>query len=109
MEEGLRKIEAEIAAAVARLLKPVLADHAGKDAIAILGAALNQLLMQRPGVKVRISGRADLIEKLGQRFPRLAGAEFVAGESADIRVEADQTVIETCLAAWVAKLGEGAA
>jgi hypothetical protein len=109
IEEGLRQIEHEIAGVTARLLKPVLADHAAKSAIDGLAAMLNQLLTQRPGVKFRISGPADLLDSLRERFANLAGAEFAVNESADIRVEADQAVIETALAPWTAKLVEGTA
>jgi hypothetical protein len=107
VEEGLRQIENEIAGAAARLLKPLLADHAAKLALESLGAVLNQLLTQRPGVKFRISGPADLLDSLRERFANLAGAEFAVNASADIRVETDQAVIETALAPWIAKLAEG--
>ena len=109
VEEGLRQIENAITATMARLLKPVLADHAAKTAIDGLNAVLRQILLQRPGATFRISGPADLLDRLRERFAGLAGAEFVTGDSADIRVEADEAVIETCLASWTAKLADDAA
>jgi hypothetical protein len=108
VEEGLRQIENAIAATMARLLKPVLVDHAAKTAIDGLSAVLRQILIQRPGATFRISGPADLLDTLRERFSGLAGAEFAVSASADIRVEADEAVIETCLAPWIAKLADDA-
>jgi hypothetical protein len=108
VEDGLRHIENAITATMARLLKPVLVDHAAKTAIDGLSAVLRQIMMERPGATFRVSGPVDLLDRLRARFEGLTGAEFVASASADIRVEAEEAVIETCLAPWIAKLADDA-
>lgn len=109
VEDGLRQVEQAIATVAARLLKPVLSDHAATEAVAALASTLNQMLMERPGIALAISGPADLLERLRARFTHLSNATFTTSDSADIRVAADQAVIETCLAPWAAKLGKGGA
>lgn len=109
IDDGLRHVEQAIAAVAARLLKPVLSDHAATQAVGALAATLNQIMTERPGVNLAISGPSDLLDRLRARIPNLANATFTTGESADIRITADQAVIETCLAPWAARLGEGEA
>jgi hypothetical protein len=106
VEEGLRQVEQAIAAVAARLLKPVLCDHAATQAVTALASTLGQMLMERPAISLTISGPADLLERLRGRFANLPNATFTTSKSADICVTADQAVIETCLAPWAAKLGE---
>ena len=49
------------------------------------------------------------VERLRGRLPDSHGATFVPADRPDIRVEADQAVIETCLAPWIARLAEDTA
>ena len=109
IEEGLQHVEQAIADVTARLLKPLLVERAVRAALDDLAAVLRQIMTDRPGVSLKISGPGDLLERLQARFADLANATFTASESPDIRIETDQTVIESCLAPWAARLADGGA
>ncbi len=57
---------------------------------------------------IRVSGPADLLATLRGVFPAGTAVEFAETEAVDVSIVLGETVIETRIAAWVARLrGQG--
>ena len=108
---GLGEIEAGIEQAAARVLAPVLQAELRRHALAELQVELDVLLTKDAGISVTISGPEDLLESLrkglAERLPGKASA-VICRPSAEpeVRIAAGQTVLETRLAAWAARIEE---
>jgi hypothetical protein len=106
---GLSSVEEKIAESVAHILKPFLIAELRRQAIDELLEAVRGLLSKGHGINLEISGPDDLIEVLRNRLPAEgAPVRFSASEGCDVRVVADQTILETRLGTWVAKIEEAA-
>jgi len=58
---------------------------------------------------VQVSGPEDLLERVQQALAgRVEQTQFVANDSCDVRAVIDQTVLETRLGEWLAKIEEAA-
>ncbi|WP_162501608.1 hypothetical protein, partial [Methylobacterium crusticola] len=107
---ALRSLEADLAARLARLLVPVLADALRARALAELAAALSRLLADPRHAAIRVSGPEDLLGALAARLgPQGAAVAFTPAEAPEVRVSADDTVVETQLAAWTGRLAAAVA
>lgn len=105
LTSGLSEIEARTADTVARILAPFLSAELRSAAIAELLVALQSVLSKAEGVRIEISGPADLLVRMRERLAGLSTAvTFSTREGPDVRVEVDQTVLETRLGAWSARL-----
>lgn len=110
LEAGLRDMETQIADAVARILKPFLAAEVHRQAVTEIAALVRSLVSSREGMKLEISGPGDLLDALRDRLNGTAtGITFVPGQGIELRVVADNTVLETCIGAWMARIEEAAA
>jgi hypothetical protein len=104
---GLKDIEKQIAAVTARVLQPFLAAELRNRAIADLAENLNVLLAQGGAASVAVFGAPDLLEALRIRLGGDgAGISYHPGQTGDVRVTVGQTVLETRLGDWVAKIEE---
>lgn len=103
-----RELETDIAGSVARILQPFLADAVRDKAVAALIEQISALTCSSPVPVFRISGPADLLERVKEQLDaiRRTGIEYQADETIEIRVVADRTVIETQMQAWTARLKE---
>lgn len=111
---SLGDLEARLADAASRALAPVLRAEVARQAIADLSAELELLLAKEAGIAVTISGSEDLIEALrGRLADELAGkalsVTYQPSNAPDVRVVAGQTILETRLGAWAAKIREALA
>jgi hypothetical protein len=106
---GLQALEAQVADAAARVLAPFLETRLKQQAIAELRADLEVLLAKDPTISLNITGPEDLLQALREQ---LAGSTcavtYTAGDACDVRITADQTLLETRLAAWKARVEEAA-
>jgi hypothetical protein len=93
---------------VARALLRFLDDGVRSRAVSELKATVSTLLAGSDAAKVRLTGPAALVERLREIAPS-AIVEPVAGDVADVTVTIDDTVIETRIAAWIARLAAAAA
>jgi hypothetical protein len=104
---GLRTIEESIANSLAHVLEPFLIAELRRQAIDELVLIMRGLMSKEEGISLEVSGADDLLAALRERF---AGdglnVRFSAAEGSDVRVNADQTTIETRLGIWVAKIKE---
>jgi hypothetical protein len=103
-----RELETNIANSVARILQPFLADAVRDKAVEALVEQISALTCSSPVPVFRISGPGDLLERVRAQLEAAGrtGAEYQAADTLEIRVVADQTVIETQMQAWTARLKE---
>lgn len=108
LDQGLAKIEAEIAEAAARLIEPLLVDGARRSALDGLHAAIRAIWEQDAAVTFRVSGPKDVLEILEQRLEASVSIQFVPSGECEVRVEAGRAVIESTLHPWIAQVKEAA-
>ncbi|SFI19360.1 hypothetical protein [Bradyrhizobium sp. cf659] len=107
-EAACREIETNIASSVARILLPFLADAVRDKAIGSLVEQIAALTGNSPVPVFKITGPSELLDlvKTQLETARRTGIEYEAAETLEVRVVADQTVIETKIAAWSERLNE---
>jgi hypothetical protein len=102
---GFDALEDRIANAAARALQPLLHEAVRTRAVAELTRHVQALIAKQPGVGLSIAGPEDLVVALQAG---LAGASCAiavrTGAEAEVRVLADQSVLETRLKDWIATL-----
>jgi hypothetical protein len=102
---GLVEIETRIAAHTARTLRGFLADRLIDRATRELAQHIHALLRGSDGKVVQVCGPADLVAALSEKLEgEPAAIEFRPGASADIRIVCDDTLVESRLGAWLARL-----
>lgn len=103
--DALADLEQRIAEQVARCLKPVLTDGIRLRTVEQLSSTLNDLLRKGEYVAISISGPEDLLAAVKARLgAQHAGLTFAPSDSADLVVSADETILETRIAAWSAEI-----
>jgi hypothetical protein len=103
---GLSDIEERIASRVARVLKPVIAGHVQRRAVEELVQTLEALLTKGDIGRITVSGPEDLLGALRCSLEgKASNVTFAPAATADLRIEADETVLETRIAAWAAAIG----
>ena len=107
-ETACREIETNIASSVARILLPFLADAVRDKAIGSLVEQIAALTGNSPVPVFKITGPGELLDLVRSQLhaARRTGIEYEAAETFEVRVVADQTVIETQIAAWSERLNE---
>lgn len=107
-ETACREIETNIASSVARILLPFLADAVRDKAIGSLVEQIAALTGNSPVPVFKITGPGELLDLVRAQLQtaRRTGIEYEAAETFEVRVVADQTVIETQIAAWSERLNE---
>jgi hypothetical protein len=105
VEDALAGIEQRIADQVARCLKPVLTDGIRDKAVSQLSSTLGDLLRKGEYVAISISGSEDLLASLKTKLGvEKSGLVFTPSDSTDLAVSADETILETRIAAWAAEI-----
>ncbi|MEY9523030.1 hypothetical protein ABIF70_004171 [Bradyrhizobium japonicum] len=96
-ETACREIETNIASSVARILLPFLADAVRDKAIGSLVEQIAALTGNSPVPVFKITGPGELLDLVRSQLQaaRRTGIEYEAAETFEVRVVADQTVIET--------------
>ena len=107
-EAACREIETNIASSVARILLPFLADAVRDKAIGSLVEQIAALTGNSPAPAFKVTGPSELLDLVRTQLEaaRRTGIEYEAAETVEVRVVADQTVIETQIAAWGERLKE---
>jgi len=104
---GLQELENRVADQTAELLKPFLASAVHSRAIAELRKALDVIVSKDDGVTLEIYGPDDLLQLLREKFSgKNMTLLFHPGDGPEVRIVAGQTVLETQLGAWAAKVEE---
>ncbi len=107
LQASMRELEAQVADATARILKPFLQAELHRQAIVELQASLNVLLSADSSVSIQISGPADVLEAFrAQLEEKTMAATYLPNDSSDVKIVAGQAMLETCLWNWMNKLEE---
>jgi hypothetical protein len=107
LAKGLQELEARLADTTARILKPFLTAELHRRAIADLAESLTALRAQEKAAGIAVSGTADLLEALRARLEgKLDNVIYHASQACDVRVTVGQTVLETRVGAWMARIEE---
>ncbi|WP_027556645.1 hypothetical protein [Bradyrhizobium sp. Cp5.3] len=103
-----REIETNIASSVARILLPFLADAVRDKAIAALVEQISALTSNSSVPVFKITGPGELLDLVRTQLEaaRRTGIEYQSADTVEIRVVADQTVIETQISTWAERLKE---
>ena len=103
-----RELETNIASSVARILQPFLIDAVRDKAVAALVEQIAALTCSSPVPMFKIAGPSDLLDLVRAQLDKAhrTGIEYQVADSFEIRVVADQTVIETQISVWTARLKE---
>jgi hypothetical protein len=95
----------QLGVAAARALRPFLVERMVDRSIADLNDCIERLLSDGTAPSLEITGPADLLDRLAERLGQHATAiTFRPDDRADIVVTAGETLIETRLREWVARL-----
>ncbi|TGN88283.1 hypothetical protein EOW77_0015695 [Bradyrhizobium yuanmingense] len=107
-EAACREIETNIASSVARILLPFLTDAVRDKAIGSLVEQIAALTGSSSAPAFKVTGPSELLDlvKTQLEASRRTGIAYEAAETPEVRVVADQTVIETQLSAWSERLKE---
>ncbi|MCK1388067.1 hypothetical protein [Bradyrhizobium sp. 21] len=107
-EMACREIETNIASSVARILLPFLADAVRDKAIGSLVEQIAALTGNSPVPVFKVTGPSELLDLVKTQLEkaRRTGIEYEAADTFEVRVVADQTVIETRITAWSERLKE---
>jgi hypothetical protein len=104
---GLGELEARLAEATARVLEPFLRAELRQQVIADLRAELEVLLTKEPGLSVSVAGPEDLLHALRDQLSgRACAVTYQPNGEPDVRITAGQTILETRLETWAAKIEE---
>lgn len=102
--EGL---EARIAASVAHVLTPFLTAGLRTAILEGLAESVRALISDGGQAALHISGPRDLLENLQERLSACAATiEYVPNDAVEVRIVADQTLIESDIQAWLDRFGE---
>ncbi|MEY9358786.1 hypothetical protein ABH994_001507 [Bradyrhizobium yuanmingense] len=107
-EAACREIETNIASSVARILLPFLTDAVRDKAIGSLVEQIAALTGSSSAPTFEVTGPSELLDlvKTQLEASRRTGIAYEAAETLEVRVVADQTVIETQISAWSERLKE---
>ncbi|UWU94477.1 hypothetical protein [Bradyrhizobium sp. CB1015] len=107
-EAACREIESNIASSVARILLPFLTDAVRDKAIGSLVEQIAALTGSSSVPAFKVTGPSELLDlvKTQLEASRRTGIAYEAAETLEVRVMADQTVIETQITAWSERLKE---
>ncbi|MDF0515895.1 hypothetical protein P0R31_01405 [Bradyrhizobium yuanmingense] len=107
-EAACREIETNIASSVARILLPFLTDAVRDKAIGSLVEQIAALTGSSSAPAFKVTGPSELLDlvKTQLEASRRTGIAYEAAETLEVRVVADQTVIETQISTWSERLKE---
>ncbi|OPZ00072.1 hypothetical protein A5906_22885 [Bradyrhizobium sacchari] len=107
-EAACREIETNIASSVARILLPFLADAVRDKAVGSLVEQIAALTGNSPVPVFKVTGPSELLDLVRTQLEasRRTGVEYEVADTTEVRVVADQTVIETQITAWGERLKE---
>ncbi|TCR63646.1 hypothetical protein [Bosea sp. BK604] len=106
--QALDDVGERIADTVGRLLRPFLATELRAAASRALIEQITPLLSGTDGALVRVAGPQMLVETLRRVFPPERAVSFEENDAAEVTILVGETMIETRIGAWIARLeGQG--
>lgn len=105
MDERFAALNKQLGIAAARALRPFLVEHLIERSVTDLATCVERLTTDGTAPVFEIAGPADLLERLAEKLGEHAAAvSFRPDDRTDIVVTAGETLIETRLREWVARL-----
>ena len=104
ISQALEALGENLADRVGRLLQPFLGTELRDAACRSLIAQIGPLLAGSDGAAIRVSGPALLLTTLREVFPPGGAVEFAENDRTEVTVVTSETIIETRIADWVARL-----
>lgn len=105
IEERFAALGEKLGVAAARALRPFLVERLVDRSVEDLAACVGRLMTDGTATPLEIAGPADLLDRLAEKLGGHAAAvTFRPDDRADIVVTASETLIETRLREWVARL-----
>jgi hypothetical protein len=102
---GLAEIEVRLAQGLSKVLTPFIIDALRKQMIEELTETIAVLIGTNETIAIKVNGPADLLDILRDNLAESpASIEYEVSESVDVSVRAEQTMIETQLSAWIARI-----
>jgi hypothetical protein len=106
---GLNHLEKQISETTGRVLEPFLVESLRHRALTELSQHLEAVIAKTPGIALGISGPEDLVSALQNK---LAGKACIVtakpDATLDVCVSADEAILKTRLANWLATIDEAA-
>lgn len=104
MEAAIAEMEAAMSEGLARIVSPFLEAGVRERALAELEGLMVPLLAREDRPVLKISGAADLLDRLRARLGDPPACVFEPADMVDVRVVAGETVLETQVRAWIDRL-----
>lgn len=105
IDERFAALGEQLGVAAARALRPFLVERLVDRSVDDLAGCVERLLTDGTAPPLEIAGPADLLDRLAEKLRGHAAAiTFHPDDHADIVVTAGETLIETRLREWVARL-----
>jgi hypothetical protein len=105
LDAALAAIEARIGASVARILRPCLAKLLRERVVDELAESVGLILGGQDQKLIEVSGPEDLLDSIQRRLTASAGSlAWTPSASTDVKVVADQAIIESRIEAWVHRI-----
>jgi len=102
---AIERIEANLAERVANILRPFVSDAFRQKSLAEFKVVVATLLSGRDAAPLRISGPEDLLSAMRSHLGHYESAiEFCPGEHIEVSVVAQDTIAQTQLSSWSARL-----
>lgn len=105
IEERFAALSEQLGVAAARALRPFLVERLVDRSVDDLATCIGRLMTDGTAAPLEIAGPADLLDRLAEKLGKHAAAvAFRPDDRADIVVTASETLVETRLREWVARL-----
>ena len=104
LDGALSDLGETLSDSVGRLLRPFLATEMRDAACRALMEQISPLLAGADGALIRVGGPPPLLAALRVAFPRGKMVDFVETDAVEVTIVSRDTVIETRLAEWAARL-----
>ena len=105
IEERFTALGEQLGVAAARALRPFLVERLVDRSVEDLATCIERLMTDGTATPIEIVGPADLLDRLAEKLGAHAAAvAFRPDDRADIVVTASETLVETRLREWVARL-----
>lgn len=94
-------LKSEIEETVARILRPLVEKTLVENALSKFAIEIGKLLSDDDAIRLRISGPSDLVTQLSTQIPQNIPVTIIEGDTPEVTVFANKTVIETRLNEWL--------
>lgn len=105
IKAAILDVESNIAGSVERILTPFVVESMRRRMVDLLAEHVGALLGGSEGPMVKIHGPQDLLAMLREKLAEVSCTiDFSADASADVRIIAGQTMIESRIESWLERI-----